>query len=384
MAKSSLIIKRYETAPSAIKSNTATILVLHSPDVMGCAVPFLALWTLLVFGIAIYCPLSPGCVPEDAPWWLIPAIYLMGSMGLFCWIAVIRTNKVMSFDFSRKCLLRWYYSETAKKFLSQELPFDAFDKITIHFEKAHFSDDSDIWEVSLTLKSGASFSLLKTSQEESAFKVVRRLVQDLGLPLVDPLQLFPFEKTRQRAERGNENIPAISSSSRLAIQRTASGLSLEQKQQAPGCFVAFMTLFTVIWCGGVLMGTFSFWNDGETGDTPFNPYPLIIGAVFFLVFGGFGLVLLLLTLWFHFGRIFLHLNGGQLILEERMLRRTMQRKTIAVTSILKTEIISGDDQTNCLKVYASDNDSVLIFGTGFSIEELTWIQQQIQRAAGIE
>ena len=371
-----------ESAPSAIGRNDRDRLELTSPHV-GCILPFVGLFALAMFGIAIYCPTQPSCMPRNSPAWLIPVLLGMGGVMLMVMWGLWQSRQKLVFDFSRQRLLRSVHDATIKKFVTRELAFGELKHLTVSFEPARFSDDSDQWQVRLFLKNGEHFALLQTAQEEAAFKLVTRLHQMTALPVEDAREYFPLQKpTHEPGEmETREPEPPLPTDPQLRIQRMPNSMQLSFHPTRLACVNFFLTGFGAFWWFFIVMASGMMIRDVLSGKIHPEPIQYVLGPLFMLPFIAFGLVILLILAWTLFGVERLTLTGTETIVEGMLGFITVQKKVVRHGSLLRVD--APAEKTAALKLFVSEPPMLLTFGGGLQPATRQWVAWQVRRFASL-
>jgi hypothetical protein len=105
---------------------------------------------------------------------------------------------------------------------------------------------------------------------------------------------------------------------------------------------------------------------------------LLLSLIFVLVFVGFGLLVLYLTLWMLTGTETLIISSERMIKKEIIFGKALTQKTVTLSSLLRVEL-SNTDHNAALKLFTTDGDQILLFGSGLKREQLQALQQEIER-----
>lgn len=356
-------------APSSIQSIVREKLVLHTPEINRLIIPILALSSIGLFFTATHCPDIPGCMKPDTSWWLIPLLYLFGSLLFFGCFGAYRSRKILTFDFNRQELSYYHYSKQDKKFITTTIRFNEIKSLSGHRIR---SIDDDFWKLTIFLQNGEELPVLQSSREETAFKVFRRLIEIIPPSPENAESLFPRTREKSSSQFSDTN---SAFNGRLTKTRTSEGIHFTSKPQSISAVNAFLVIFTTCWWSMIFLMFIQF--PQLIGSDPSKLLSnLLFSIVFVLIFVGFGLLALFMTLWMLAGVETLFVSSERIIKKDIIFGKTISQKSFELSSVLRVDI--SDIDSNCvLKVFTAEQ--IVQFGSGLRKEELQRLQQEIDQ-----
>ncbi len=376
-----LTLNLAEDPPSAIRLDSRETLVLYSGDTVPITVILLLLGSLFIV-LSVYGLMVPDFIGRDQPQWFLWVFGAMGALTDYVALMMYARRQRMAFDFARQTLT-WLHAGKGLSRRVDVFSFSDFNQLTPSFQKAVFSDDSDTWALQLRMRNGDTLTVLRTIREETAYRVLRRLVEMAGVDVADAEGLFPLERARE-AERQDTPEPTAEATPPTAYIRRVEDSAAPRYEMPSARFsmgILAFALFTAIWLLVVAGGFAAMIREVLHAERPVEPTSVPIFLLFAVVFGGVGLLCLAITLWLLVGRQRITLDPAGIVLEDRLLGATMQTRRLYPSDILRVDAVCDESLHYALKFFLRDKD-VVKFGGSLKEAEARWLLAHVQRLAG--